>query len=112
MRPGSSRVLGGLNSARTEEDSRRSRDRAHKESREFEFRQDRRKLPALTRAGLSKYDDSRSMLSHPTRGTMTMGRPVVHFEIGCRDKETTKAFFSELFGWALSDMGPATMIDT
>jgi hypothetical protein len=41
-----------------------------------------------------------------------MGRPVVHFEIGCRDKEKTKAFFGELFGWALSDMGPATMIDT
>jgi uncharacterized protein len=41
-----------------------------------------------------------------------MGRPVVHFEIGCRDKEKTKAFFSELFGWSASDMGPATMIDT
>ena len=41
-----------------------------------------------------------------------MGRAVVHFEIGCRDKEKTKAFFSELFGWGVSDMGPATMIDT
>ena len=41
-----------------------------------------------------------------------MGRPVIHFEIGCRDKERTKAFFSELFGWGVSDMGPATMIDT
>ena len=41
-----------------------------------------------------------------------MGRAVVHFEIGCRNKEKTKEFFSELFGWGVSDMGPATMIDT
>jgi predicted enzyme related to lactoylglutathione lyase len=42
-----------------------------------------------------------------------MGQPVVHFEIGCRDKDKTKAFFSELFGWSMSDMGPvAAMIDT
>jgi predicted enzyme related to lactoylglutathione lyase len=42
----------------------------------------------------------------------SMGRPVVHFEIGCRDRAKTKAFFTELFGWGASDMGPATMIDT
>lgn len=41
-----------------------------------------------------------------------MGRPVVHFEIGCRDKDKTRAFFSELFDWSISDMGPAAMIDT
>ena len=41
-----------------------------------------------------------------------MGRPVVHFEIGCRDKETTKAFYSAMFDWSVSDMGPAAMIDT
>jgi predicted enzyme related to lactoylglutathione lyase len=41
-----------------------------------------------------------------------MGCPVVHFEIGCRDKDKTKAFFGKMFGWAFNDAGPATMIDT
>jgi predicted enzyme related to lactoylglutathione lyase len=41
-----------------------------------------------------------------------MGQPVVHFEIGCRDKAKTAGFFGELFGWSTSEMGPATMIDT
>jgi uncharacterized protein len=41
-----------------------------------------------------------------------MGQPVVHFEIGCRDKQKTQAFFAEMFGWKLSEAGPASMIDT
>lgn len=41
-----------------------------------------------------------------------MGAPVVHFEIGCRDKEKTQAFFTELFGWEMQEFGPATMINT
>lgn len=41
-----------------------------------------------------------------------MGRPVVHFEIGCRDKSRTAFFFAELFGWSTQEAGPATMIDT
>jgi predicted enzyme related to lactoylglutathione lyase len=41
-----------------------------------------------------------------------MGQPVVHFEIGCRDKSRTSAFFGEMFGWTISEMGPASMIDT
>ncbi len=41
-----------------------------------------------------------------------MGNPVVHFEIGCRDKAATEAFYSNLFDWKLTPMGPATMIDT
>jgi len=28
-----------------------------------------------------------------------MGMPVVHFEIGCKDKEKTSAFYAGLFGW-------------
>ena len=28
-----------------------------------------------------------------------MGHPVVHFEIGCRDRAKTEQFFGELFGW-------------
>ena len=41
-----------------------------------------------------------------------MGQPVVHFEIGCRDSGKTATFFSELFGWQMQAMGPATMINT
>jgi uncharacterized protein len=28
-----------------------------------------------------------------------MGRPVVYFEIGCRDRAATGAFYEKLFGW-------------
>ncbi len=41
-----------------------------------------------------------------------MGNPVVHFEIGCRDSEKAKAFYSSVFGWNIQPMGPAMMIDT
>lgn len=41
-----------------------------------------------------------------------MGNPVVHFEIGCRDKAVTQEFFSKMFGWAMQEAGPATMIQT
>jgi uncharacterized protein len=41
-----------------------------------------------------------------------MGRPVVHFEIGCRDKARTAEFFTKLFDWSTQESGPATMIDT
>ena len=41
-----------------------------------------------------------------------MGRPVVHFEIGCRDKAATGKFYGELFDWTTQDMGPALMIAT
>jgi predicted enzyme related to lactoylglutathione lyase len=40
------------------------------------------------------------------------GRPVVHFEIGCRDRDKTAKFFSSLFGWKMKVNGPATDIDT
>ena len=41
-----------------------------------------------------------------------MGNPIVHFEIGCRDSEKTKQFYSELFGWTIEQMGPTGMITT
>ena len=31
-----------------------------------------------------------------------MGNPVVHFEIGCKDRARTGKFFSELFGWQIA----------
>jgi uncharacterized protein len=41
-----------------------------------------------------------------------MGKPVVHFEIGCREKAKTAEFYGTLFDWTMQEMGPATMIAT
>jgi predicted enzyme related to lactoylglutathione lyase len=41
-----------------------------------------------------------------------MGSPVVHFEIGCRDSKKTQKFYSDLFGWEITQAGPAAMIST
>jgi predicted enzyme related to lactoylglutathione lyase len=43
---------------------------------------------------------------------MVMPNPVVHFEIGCRDTAQAAQFYTSLFGWSSSPMGPARMIDT
>ncbi len=40
-----------------------------------------------------------------------MGHPVVHFEIGCKDKAKTSAFYAAAFGWTI-DPGPAGEIQT
>jgi predicted enzyme related to lactoylglutathione lyase len=39
-----------------------------------------------------------------------MGRPVVHFEIGCRDSAKTQEFYGRLFDWKIDVQGPAAMI--
>jgi predicted enzyme related to lactoylglutathione lyase len=41
-----------------------------------------------------------------------MGKPVVHFEVGCRDSAKTQAFYAKLFDWKMEVAGPAAMIDT
>jgi len=41
-----------------------------------------------------------------------MPNPVVHFEIGCRDSAQAARFYTSLFGWSTSQMGPAVMVDT
>src|SRR5262247_1141812 len=41
-----------------------------------------------------------------------MGKPVVHFEIGCRDTAKTQAFYSQLFDWDITQAGPAANINT
>jgi predicted enzyme related to lactoylglutathione lyase len=41
-----------------------------------------------------------------------MSNPVVHFEVGCRDNNRASQFYSSLFGWNGTPMGPATMINT
>ena len=48
--------------------------------------------------------------THPLGGHV--GNPVVHFEIGCRDRAKTEHFFGELFGWKIQGNGPASDIDT
>jgi predicted enzyme related to lactoylglutathione lyase len=40
-----------------------------------------------------------------------MPHPVVHFEIGCKDKEKTSTFYSSVFGWVI-DPGPMGAINT
>jgi uncharacterized protein len=52
------------------------------------------------------------MISADAGKEFSMGQPVVHFEIGCVDSTKTASFFSNLFGWKMQTMGPATMIDT
>lgn len=39
-----------------------------------------------------------------------MGRPVVHFEIGCRDSKKSQEFYSKMFDWKTEAVGPAVMI--
>ena len=46
------------------------------------------------------------------KGEKPMGRPVVHFEIGCRDREKTGDFYAKLFGWQITAAGPASTIQT
>ena len=40
-----------------------------------------------------------------------MSHPVVHFEIGCKDKAKVSDFYGRVFGWKI-DPGPMGMIDT
>ena len=40
------------------------------------------------------------------------GHPIVHFEIGCRDRAKSEAFFSSLFDWHIQANDPAGTIDT
>ena len=39
-----------------------------------------------------------------------MGRPVVHFEIGCRDSAKTQQFYKDMFDWSITQAGPAALI--
>ncbi len=42
-----------------------------------------------------------------------MGNPIVHFEIGCRDRARSVEFYSKLFdGWTIEDDGPSAKIRT
>jgi predicted enzyme related to lactoylglutathione lyase len=41
-----------------------------------------------------------------------VGQPVVHFEIGCRNRDQLTQFYAKLFDWQMQPYGPAAMIDT
>jgi predicted enzyme related to lactoylglutathione lyase len=41
-----------------------------------------------------------------------MPNPVVHFEIGCRDREKTTGFYEQLFGWQMTAGPMSTEIVT
>ena len=41
-----------------------------------------------------------------------MGNPVVWFEIGCKHKDKTSAFYGKLFGWSTQPYHGAAVIDT
>jgi uncharacterized protein len=43
-------------------------------------------------------------------GEQKMGRPVVHFEIGCRDSAKAREFYARLFDWQIDQMGPAAAV--
>ncbi len=40
-----------------------------------------------------------------------MSNPVVHFEIGCKNREETHAFYANLFGWEMESHEHASMIN-
>ena len=40
-----------------------------------------------------------------------MPHPVVHFEIGCKDRVATSTFYTQAFGWTI-DPGPMGAIET
>jgi uncharacterized protein len=41
-----------------------------------------------------------------------MSHPVVYFEIGCKDKAKTSAFYRDVFNWKTDDRGAADHINT
>jgi len=41
-----------------------------------------------------------------------MGNPVVHFEIGCRDRDKTSEFYQKLFDWKIVPGEQAATINT
>jgi len=37
-----------------------------------------------------------------------MGNPVVHFDIGCKDKDKARDFYCQLFEWTSEPYGPSS----
>src|ERR1700742_3132929 len=47
-----------------------------------------------------------------TAGAKPGANPVVHFEIGCRDRAKTEQYFRSLFGWKVQHGEASSDIDT
>ena len=41
-----------------------------------------------------------------------MGNPVIRFDIGCRDRAATTAFYEKVFGWTAREAGFNTEVET
>src|SRR6267154_1502476 len=68
-------------------------------------RQEFRRLLGVT---CGRLRDAARIRNHLRGGPM--GRPVVHFEIGCRNLKNAQEFYSQMFDWKPQSMGPAAMI--
>ena len=71
--------------------------------------------PAVALSGQPGIAVAQTAVGHPSdavRGKVNsaMGNPVVHFEIGCRDRGATTHFYRELFGWSITDTGVSSDI--
>jgi len=44
--------------------------------------------------------------------TPSIGNPVVHFELGCKDLDKTTAFYTELFGWTPTPAPMSSLLNT
>src|ERR1700731_1608752 len=47
-----------------------------------------------------------------THQEAAMGQPVIHFEIGCRNNEASRAFYAKLFDWKMEEYGKVAMVAT
>jgi uncharacterized protein len=68
-------------------------------------------IPAQAASINASEQQSETITSKP-KGKQKMGRPVVHFEIGCRDTAKTKDFYAKLFDWNIQGGGMSTTIQT
>jgi len=69
----------------------------------------RRTALMIAGASMPLWSQSRGATRPPAKH---VGHPVVHFEIGCKDRAKTERFFSELFDWRIQSNAAAGGIDT
>lgn len=74
--------------------------------------------PKKTIRSSSKGKSRKASAAKRPRRTMTKAaratskvHPVVHFEIGCADRDGAARFYSQLFGWKMEHAGPAVMVE-
>jgi predicted enzyme related to lactoylglutathione lyase len=71
----------------------------------------RDKTSCTRRAAMSFVAAALPLWARPQKPATPVAHPVIHFEIGCRDKVKSARFFTDLFGWQI-DGGPAGTIET